>query len=102
MALKVGIEMTKGLRYKLRMLGVPLDGHAHIRVDNMSVVQNSTRPESILRKKSNAIAYHFVRENVAKGVCRIAYEPSKSNLADLLTKVQTGTERKRLAEMILY
>ena len=79
MALKVGIEMVKGLRYKLRMLGVPLDGHAHIRVDNMSVVQNGTRPELTLRKKSNAIAYHFVRENVANGICRIAYEPSRMN-----------------------
>ena len=102
MALKVGIEMIKGLRYKLRMMGVPLEGHAHIRVDNMSVVLNSSKPESVLRKKSNAIAYHFVRENVANGSCRIAFEPSKTNLADLLTKIQTGTERTRLASMILY
>ena len=83
MALKVGVEMIKGLRYKLRMMGVPLDGHTHVRVDNMSVVQNSSRPESVLRKKSNAIAYHFVRENVANGTCRIAYEPSRTNLAEL-------------------
>ena len=102
MALKVGIEMIKGLRYKLRMMGVPLDGHAHIRVDNMSVVHNSTIPESSLKKKSNSIAYHFVRENVASGMCRIAYEPSKTNLADLLTKIQTGTMRTRLALMILF
>ena len=102
MALKVGIEMIKGLRYKLRMMGVPIEGHTHIRVDNMSVVANSSKPESTLRKKSNAIAYHFVRENVANGSCRIAFEPSRTNLADLLTKIQTGAERTRLASMILY
>ena len=102
MALKVGIEMVKGLRYKLRMMGVPLDGHAHIRVDNMSVVLNTSVPESTLKKKSNSIAYHFVRENVASGMCRVAFEPSKTNLADILTKIQTGTERTRLASMILY
>lgn len=53
------------MRYKLRMLGVPLDGHAHIRVDNMSVVKNSSVPESVLKKKSNSIAYHFCREAMA-------------------------------------
>ena len=102
MALKVGIEMVKGLRCKLRMMGVPLDGHAHIQVDNMSVVLNTSVPESTLKKKSNSIAYHFVRENVASGMCRVAFELSKTNLADILTKIQTGTERTRLASMILY
>ena len=102
MALKVGVEMLKGLRYKLRMMDIPLDGHAHVRVDNMSVVYNSSLPESTLRKKSNSVAYHFVRENVANGTCKIAFEPSKTNLADLLTKIQTGPERTRLAQMILF
>jgi hypothetical protein len=31
-ALKTGTEMDKGLRYKLRMMGVPLDGPTHVRV----------------------------------------------------------------------
>ena len=60
MALKVGIEMLRGLRYKLRMMGIPLDGHAHVRCDNMSVVSNSSKPESTLKKRSNAVAYHYV------------------------------------------
>jgi hypothetical protein len=49
-------------------MGIPLYGHAHVRVDNMSVVKNTSVPESTLKKKSNAIAYHFVREAVAAGV----------------------------------
>ena len=83
-------------------MGIPLDGHAHVRVDNMSVVYSSSLPESTLRKKSNSVAYHFVRENVANGTCKIAFEPSKTNLADLLTKIQTGLERTRLAQLILF
>ena len=39
--LKTGIEMIKGLCFKLCMMGVPLDGPAHIRIDNMSVVNNT-------------------------------------------------------------
>ena len=102
MALKTAIEQIKALHYKLCMMGIPIEGHAHVRHNNMSIVMNSTRPESTLKKKSNTIAYHFVRENVADGTCRITYEPSETNLADLVTKTQSGTDRSRLANMILY
>jgi hypothetical protein len=49
-ALKTGVEIEKGLRYKLRMMGIPLEGDAHVRVDNMSVVKNTSVPESTLKK----------------------------------------------------
>jgi len=101
-ALKVCTEMIEGLRYKLRMMGVPIKGAARVRVDNMSVVNNTTRPESQLKKKSNAIAYHYVRERVAADIIRIGYEDTKTNLTDMLTKIQTGPERKRLASMVLF
>ena len=93
--------MIKGLRYKLRMMGVPLDGPTHVRVDNMSVVYNTTAPESQLKKKSNSIAYHFVRESVAARIIRIAYESSKTNLADCATKIQSGIERLRIVSRFL-
>ena len=70
------------------MMGIPIAGHAHVRIDNMSVVNNTVKPETMLKKKSNAIAYHFVHESMASGMCKIAYEPSETDLADLLTKVQ--------------
>jgi len=31
----------------------------------MSVVKNTSIPESVLKKKSNSIAYHYVRERAA-------------------------------------
>ena len=102
MALKTGVELLEGLRYKLRMMGIGMDGHAHVRVDNMSVVHNSSLPESTLKKKSNSIAYHYVRSKVAAGIARIAYEPTGSNLADMLTKIQAGPVRQRLAQKVLY
>lgn len=102
MGLKVGTEIVKGLRYKLCMMGIPLDGPTHMRVDNESVVKNTSFPESMLRKKSNSIAYHFVRESVAGGVIKIGYETSATNLADMLTKLQSGTERQRLANHVLF
>ena len=63
-ALKHGIETLRGIRYKLRMMGVPLSGPSYIYGDNMSVVTNASKPESTLNKKSNSICYHAVREAV--------------------------------------
>ena len=67
--MKQGVEALRGLRYKLRMMGVPIDGPTFVYGDNMSVVHSTSRPESPLKKKSNSICYHFVREAVAMGGC---------------------------------
>jgi hypothetical protein len=66
-AMKNGIETTKGLRYKLSMLGVAIDGPTYVYGDNMPVVHSTKRPEYVLKKKSNAICYHAVRESAAIG-----------------------------------
>jgi hypothetical protein len=83
------------------MMGVPLDGHAYVKVDNMSVVRNTSVPESMLKKKSNSIAYHYVREKSAADICRIGYEPTDTNLADMLTKIQPGPKRAALVQNVL-
>ena len=51
-ALRIAVEMVEGLRYKLRMFGVPLDGASNIFCDNKSVVTNSSVPTSMLNKKA--------------------------------------------------
>ena len=66
MVLKIAIEQIKGIQYKPRMMGIPIDGHAHVCNDNMSVIVNSTRPKLTLKKKSNVIAYHFMCERDMK------------------------------------
>eukprot|EP00978_Attheya_sp_CCMP212_P013954 scaffold35295_cov60-Attheya_sp.AAC.1 len=40
-AMKVGMETCRGLRYKLRMMGVPISGPTYIYGDNMSVIHNT-------------------------------------------------------------
>jgi hypothetical protein len=64
-AMKNGIETCRGLRYKLIMMGVALSGPTFVSGDNMSVVHNTQRSESVLKKKSNSICYHAVRESAA-------------------------------------
>jgi hypothetical protein len=94
--------MIKGLRYKLRLMGVPLDGPAHVRVDNNSVVCNTSLAESTLKKKCNSISYHYVLQAAAADIIKVAYEPRKSNKADMLTKIQSGVERQRIAQTVLF
>ncbi len=100
--MKTGIEILEGLRYKLRMMGVPLDGHTHVKGDKQSVIHNSSNPKSQLKKKSNSVAYHYCRERCAADVCRISWIPSLENLADMFTKSQPGIVRSRQAEQVLF
>ena len=74
-ALKVCVEALEGLRFKLRMFGVPLPRGepSHCFCDNESVVKNTTNVESTLNKKHSQIAYHFVRWCVAAGVVTLSW-----------------------------
>ena len=85
-AARIATELIMEMRYKLRMLGVPLLGSAVLYGDNQSVVLNTTVPSSTLKKKHNAIAYHRVREAIAAGVLHFFHIPSEHNVADVLTK----------------
>ena len=50
-AMTHGVETLRGLRYKLRMMGVFIDGSTYVYGDNMSVIFNTSQPESQLKKK---------------------------------------------------
>ena len=100
-AMKTAIELIEAFRYKLRMMGIPLDGSTNVFCDNEAVFKNSTHPESTLKKKHNAIAYHRTREAQAAGTVRIAWEDGENNLADLFTKLLSGPKLRELASKVL-
>ena len=102
-ALKTAMEANRALRYKLRMMGVPIDGPTYVFCDNMSVVNNTTTPESMLKKNSNSIAYHAVREAVSMKEMLISNIKSEANVADIMTKVLPGGEKRdRLIQALLW
>jgi hypothetical protein len=102
-AMKQCTEYVRGLRYKLRMMGIPCEGPTFVYGDNQSVLFNTTIPESTLKKKTQSIAYHFVREGAAKDEWRTAYVNTHLNPADLLTKpLPSGEKRWRFVGMILH
>ena len=102
-AMKQCCEYIKGLRYKLRMLGVPVEDPCYVYGDNQSVLANVTISESLLKKKSNSIAYHYVREGVARNEWRMSYVNIKSNPADVLSKnMRSGRDRDAKIRMMMY
>ena len=71
--------------------------------DNQSVLHNVSKPESMIKKKSNSIAYHFVRECVAKDEMRCTCTKSQHDAADVATKVlPNGELRKSLVRRLSY
>ena len=102
-AMKQCCEYLRGLRYKLRMMGIPCEGPAYILGDNQSVLANTTIPDSTLKKKSQSIAYHFVREGSARDEWRTSYVNTHDNEADLLTKqLPSGAKRKGFVRNLLH
>ncbi len=83
----IAVELIEGLRYKLRMFGIPIEGAKNVYCDNQSVVTNASHPESTLKKKHNSIAYHRVREAAAADMIQIGKEDHESNIADMLTYI---------------
>ena len=94
--MKTMVEQNRALRYKLRMFGIPIAGPTRVLCDNESVVKNSSRFESCLNKKHNAIAYHATRWATAAKEIIIGWIKSGDNLADALTKRLTQFERDKL------
>jgi hypothetical protein len=62
---------------------VALSGPTYVYGDSMSVVHNTQRPESVLKKKSNSICYHAVRDSSDMGESIIGHVPSVKNPAGI-------------------
>ena len=75
-------------------MGIPCEDPAFIQGDNQSVLANTSIPDSTLKKKSQSIAYHLVREGAARDEWRTSYVNTHDNESDLLTKVLPAGEKR--------
>jgi hypothetical protein len=100
--LRIAVELIEFLQYKLRMFGIPIDGPTNVYCDNAAVTKNTIYRKSILKKKHNSIAYHRAREAVAAGTIRVTKEDSKTNLADVLTKLVPQATKEFLCDRFMY
>ncbi len=101
-AMKHWIEMLRGLRFKIRMMGIPLSGPTYIYGDNKSQVTNSSRHESTLKKKYNSSCYHAIHNLVAMCETLLMHIRTGENLADFLTKITSGTKHCKLVRGVIH
>jgi hypothetical protein len=100
-AMKLGVEALRGIRYKLCTMGVPFAGLTYVYGDNMSVIHNTQQPESTLKKKNLSICYHAVREAVAMGEVLTSNVRTENNFSSFMTKMIYGQKRCHLVGSIL-
>ena len=94
MAMKHTTEYMRGLRYKLKEMGIPVIECAYIYGNNKSVLVNSGTPHSQLKQKSNSVAFRHVREGSALDKWRTTYINTHENIACLMTKnLPSGIKR---------
>jgi len=86
MAMRQCCEYVRGLRYKLRMMRIPVNNPVFIFGDNQSVLWNTTVLESSLKKKSYVVVYYFCREDVSRLEWLTAYIRTHLNPSDIMTK----------------
>ena len=94
--MKTCSEAIIGLKFKLKMFGVPINTPANVLCDNESVVNNSTKLESKLHKKHSSVAYHATRWAVAAEIIRVGKVFTGENLADALTRRLSANKRDYL------
>ena len=89
-AMRSAVKEVQAIRYMLRCLGVIVKHATLICGDNKGVIHNCTFPDSSLKKKHVAIAFHMTREAAAAGICHPIKIKSEHNFADILTKAVSG------------
>ena len=79
-AMKVRVETLHAIKYKLRMMGIPMSGPLYVYGDNMLIIHNTSKPESTLKKKCNVIAFHAICKSVAMRESLTGHIRSEDNL----------------------
>jgi hypothetical protein len=101
-AMKSGVEVLRGIRYKLHMMGIPIARPTYVYGDNMFVIHNTQWPEPTLKKKNLSICYHAVCEAVAMGEILTSHVQTENNFSDFMMKVTYGQKQHHLVGSILF
>ena len=70
-------------------------------VDNQGTLALAKNPVQHQRSKHIDIRYHFIREEIQKGVIVVEYVPTEMNLADIFTKAVSKSRLEILSRKIL-
>jgi len=98
-----GCEASKEAIWITRLLKeLKLEGKQTVPLycDNQSAIRLAKNPEFHQRTKHIDVKYHFIREQIEKGVISLEFVGTEDQLADLFTKPLEGVRFQNLRERI--
>ena len=96
------MELTKCLRYKLSMMGIPIDGPTFVFFDYKLVVISTSVPTLNFAKNHLVIFYHAVKEGVDAGIHQVVNISGEFKPAGVLTKLLMAAVKSPHIGRILY
>ena len=90
------------LRYKLQIIGIPIEGATNVFCDNKSVYENDLFEKYQLKKRNEAICFRRARECMASDIIIVHRVDTDDNLADMFTKSPPGWKHVQLSSWIMY
>jgi hypothetical protein len=95
MAMKHCCEYLRGLCFKLRSMGIPVDFPCYVFGSNKSVLVNDSQPFSV--------AYHYFCEGSAADEWCLSYVNTNDSCADMLSKhLAGGQKRQQFTSILLH
>ena len=84
------------------MFGVSIDGSTNVLCNNKAIYNNTTTPDSVLKKKDHFNDYQRFRYAVADNTIRVTNQVNENNMYDLFTNIMTASRRRSLLEKFTY
>lgn len=100
MALSVGATEVIWLRKVLKDLHRSLNEPTIIQEDNQACIRVAEDEKPTKRLKHVDVRWHFVRNEIQRGVIKLSYVPTHLQVADIMTKALPGPQFVRLRNML--
>jgi hypothetical protein len=80
--MKTVIYLIDSLRYKLHMLGIPMEGPTNAFCNNEFVCKNTTKLEAVLKEEASQYAYHrgLAKQSLPKLFTQFRYRLERTEL----------------------
>lgn len=99
-ALSVGATEAIWLRMLLRDLHKNLTEPTVIREDNQACIRVAEEDKPTKRLKHVDVRWHFVRNEIQRGVIKLVYVPTDLQVADIMTKALPGPQFGKLRGLL--
>jgi hypothetical protein len=98
-ALAETVKELKWLKALLKDFDIYIQDPIPLHIDSQSCMKMIENEKFSNRTKHIDVRYHFAKDEILNGNVCLVYEPSESNVADMLTKPLAGTKIKFLREL---